>query len=209
MNNSEFNVLLNQIFKDSVDIGFPNDVSATASVTFMSRLFENPTAYLSSFSRAQIAAGLEYIVRAAGSEMPLALLEPEVPLAERLICCAHVENIFKQIFAAYCRAALVHTAATNDEMNISCFLWWEQFPTFFHLRTSDGDALQAEREKVMRGILKIDSLACRESVIHGFGHLLEDRRPVAETMLNQCAMDSALAPELRDYARSILCGGRV
>lgn len=209
MNKPEFNVVISQIFDGRVDIGFPRDFTAAESVAFMTRLFENPAAHLSGFSRLQIAEGLEYLVRPAGSEMPFALLEPKVPLNERLTCCARVENIFKQIFAVDCKSALVHTSETDDEMNICCFLWWEYFPTFFHLRTSDGDALQAEREKVMCRILEIDSLACRESVIHGSGHLLEDKRRVAETMLNECVMNTALEPKLREYAWTILSGGRV
>lgn len=209
MNYSEFKIHLDKIFKYSVDIGFLRDFSAAESVAFMSCLFENPAVHLSDISRSQVAAGLECLIQVTGSEMPLALLEPEVPINERLICCARVENIFKQIFAVHCKSALVHTSGTNDEMNISCFLWWEHFPTFFHLGTNDGDALQAEREKVMCRILEIDSLACRESVIHGFGHLLEDRRHVAETVLSECVMNTALEPELREYARSILTGGRV
>lgn len=209
MNKSEFNILLNQIFKNLADVRFQQDVSANESVAFMSFLFEKPAVHLSGFSRSEIAAGLEYLIQATGSEMPLALLEPEVPLDMRIKCCASVENIFKQIFADQCKPELVHTSGTDDEMNIACFLWWEYFPTFFHLGTSDGDALQAEREKVMCQTLAIDSLACRESAIHGFGHLLEDRQVFAETMLNACVTDVALVPELREYAQSILTGGRV
>lgn len=210
MNQSEFNILLSKIFNNpAFDIRFPGDVSAAESVEFLSYLFENPATHLSGLSRSQIAKGLQYLIQPCGSEMPLALFESSVPLDARLTSCVGVENLFKQIFAVHCKPALIHTSETDDEVNISCFMWWENFPTFFHLHTPEGDALQAQCEDVMRRILTIDSLACQESVIHGFGHLLEDRPEVAETGLNECVLNAALEPELREYARSMLTGGRV
>lgn len=210
MNQSEFNILLSKIFNNpAFEIRFPGDVSAAESVEFLAHLFENPATNLSGLSRSEIAKGLQYLIQPCGSEMPLALFESSVPLDTRLACCAGVENIFKQIFAVHCKPALIHMSETDDEVNISCFMWWENFPTFFHLHTPEGDALQAKCEEVMRHILTIDSLACQESVIHGFGHLLEDRPEVAETALNGCVLNATLAPELREYSRSMLTGGRV
>lgn len=210
MNQSEFNILLSKIFNNpAFEIRFPGDVSAAESVEFLAHLFENPATNLSGLSRSGIAKGLQYLIQPCGSEMPLALFESSVPLDTRLACCAGVENIFKQIFAVHCKPALIHMSETDDEVNISCFMWWENFPTFFHLHTPEGDALQAQCEEVMRRILTIDSLACQESVIHGFGHLLEDRPEVAETALNDCFLNAALAPGLREYAQSMLTGGRV
>ena len=209
MDESKFDALLGQLFSGSVDIGFPRDFTASEAVAFMSTLFRQPAKHLECFSRAQVSAGLEYLVRPAGSELPLSLLDAGVPLEEKLICCARVENIFREIFSKYCVPAYVHKSETSDAMNIVCFLWWEYFPTFFHMDTRDGRALQEGREGVMRRILKIDSPACRESVIHGFGHLLEDRPEVAGTVLNQCVTNNALQPELRKYAESLLAGARV
>lgn len=197
------------MFSSSVDISLQRDFTAGEAVAFMSILFEQPEKHLKRFSRSQIAAGLEYLVRPAGSELPLSLLDPDVPLEKKLRCCARVENIFREIFSTYCEPAYVHRSETCDAMNIACFLWWEYFPTFFHIDTRDGHALQMEREEVMRRILEIDSPACRESVIHGFGHLLEDRREVSEAVLNQCVTNDALQPALRKYAESLLAGGRV
>lgn len=210
MNQSAFNILLSKIFNNAAfEIRFPGDVSATDSVGFLLYLFENPAEHLSGLSRSQIAKGLQYLIQPCGSEMPLALFESTVPLIDRLTSCARVGNIFKQIFAVHCKSALIHTSETDDELNTVCFMWWENFPTFFHLPIPEGDALQTEIEKVMHHILTIDSLPCQESAIHGFGHLLEDRPGIAEAALHKCAMNATLKPELREYARSMLSGGRV
>lgn len=177
-------------------------------VNFMTGLFLHSSRLFDSWSPEAIANVLRKLTRVGGSEIPLALLQAEVDIEARVRCYEAVLVLFEQIFAKMCEPKTVHNGQTKHLLNIACFLWWDEFPTCV-LDKGNEVVLQGKILDVMSQILKISSIPCQESAVHGLGHLWEDGNEQALAMLRDIASNERLFQSTREYALFLLGGGRI
>lgn len=142
-------------------------------VRHLTRLFGDPVAALSRYSDEQVNLGLWYIAQSASSDDMLALLDASVPLAERVACIRAIETLYAQCFAVRCSAHLSHGLRSSDEaapLNSACYMFWDLVP----LMPEPGDparrALDDAVLHVLDAVLRLPSIACQESALHGLGH---------------------------------------
>ena len=86
-------------------------------------------------------------------------------------------------------------------------MWWDSFPSI----GLDGDPnlgqLQQTALAAMADILRLDSIACRESALHGLGHWQLQRHGDVEPIIDAfLAANPAIRPELAAYARAARSG---
>ena len=145
-------------------------------VTYLTRIFEKCETVLSAFSDAQVAQGLNYLISNDHSEYAFALLETEVPLADRLHCIDSMAILFERYFALRCSDHLSHRIIGGapeglNPLNGICYMWWDILPLhgLIKNRPEHPDAAELDRAilNVIRRILKLDSTACQESALFG------------------------------------------
>ena len=192
-------------FDDDVDWWTP---PSRIWVAYLTRLFENPETVMNSFADSQIAQGLTYLVDigAVGDDGHLA--DPGVPLDERLRFIRSNITLFERLFATRCTPYLSHRdEAGVGVLNGRCYMWWDTFPSIGLDGDPHLDAMRAAALAAMADILKLDSVACQESALHGLGHwqMLEPDG-VAPIIDAFAAANPGMRPELAAYARSARSG---
>jgi hypothetical protein len=177
-------------------------------VAYLTRLFEHPEEIMDSFADSQIAQGLTYLVdvSAVGDDGHLA--DQNVPVADRARMISATVMLFRRLFGARCTPHLSHRdEAGAGILNGRCYMWWDSFPSI----GLDGDPnlgqLQQTALAAMADILALDSIACRESALHGLGHWQLQRHGDVEPIIDAfLAANPAIRPELAAYARAARSG---
>lgn len=185
-----------------------------SAIRYLTALFEDPVALLEPYTDAQINQGLWFLLDTSGSEHARQLANPQVPWADRARCVAAMQIIFADLLAPRCTPHLGHLTdgycADVGPLNMVCYMWWDILPVSAcceqHIDQRD-DQLSAACLPVMEQILTLNSLACRESALHGLGHWCvyhEDRvHAIIDAFLHA---NPDLPPELRDYAERARTG---
>jgi len=138
-----------------------------------------------------------------------ALMEVSVALEARRRCIESFFTVFERLFAVRCSEHLSHgsTPAPNP-LNLACYMWWDIIPFY---GDPEGDAGRRELDEtalaVMDKTLALDSLACRESALHGLGHWHARYPARVEAIIGEALSRAASwPPALATYARSARTG---
>jgi len=170
---------------------------------FLNQLFESPALYLDQYSDGQLNQGLQLIIDPGISSHFFALLDDRVPADKRIRGMRATYNIFSSIFAHRCTAHLGHRNEMGDSpLNTLCYMWWDICP-FNGGRKEVGALPVSEAAKTaMEKTLYIDHDACRESALHGLGHLaLYQERECSDIIDRFLNTASGLRPQLAEYAK--------
>ena len=170
----------------------------------MTRLFEHAHDLLQPYSDAQLNQGLWFIASNACSNHIFALLDRDVSWTDRQRCIRSMHSLFEQCFARRCTPHLSHLdEAGANPLNASCYMWWDIIPIAPAPDDPNQRSLNREILAVMESTLQIDSMACRESALHGLGHWQpyypQQVTQIINTFINR---QGAMREELRTYATS-------
>jgi hypothetical protein len=55
-------------------------------------------------------------------------------------------------------------------LNLVCYMWWDIIPIYGQPDVPERSELDQEILGVLESTLQLDSIACRESALHGLGH---------------------------------------
>ena len=170
------------------------------TVAYLIKLFEKAPEILISFSDAQVKQGLWFLVDNSCSDHMFVLLNKGVPWSERECCIYSIYTLFERFFVPRCSPYLSHLQTCETEstemnpLNMICYMWWDILP--IHGAEVDATCLD-----VMRMILNLNSVACRESALHGLGHWVYTyQQKVEATITAWLARNPRLTSELRKYA---------
>jgi hypothetical protein len=186
-------------------LAYPNhtarcDVSPINEVAYITRTFEDAGRVLAPFSNAQLNQGLYYLISSDSATM-LVLLDDDVPWPERKRCILSFFTLFEQIFATRCSPQLGHLGEPGrDVLNKVCYTWWDIFPFWGQVGEQPRPEIDEAFLEVMNRTLDLNSDACRESALHGLGHLPFFREKVIEIIDQFLARNPKLRPELKVYA---------
>ena len=116
--------------------------------------------------------------------------------------------LFAKLFAPRCSPHLSHLdEAGASALNVSCYMWWDLIP--FLGRPDDPARREIDDAclGVMERTLDLDSIACRESALHGLGHWHGGYPRRVESAIDAfLGAHPDLRPELVRYARSARSG---
>ena len=175
---------------------------ASLSIEHMTRLFLDPMPALAGFDDGQLNQGFWYLVSNGGSDHMFALTDASVALEARLGCLESFVTLFERLFAVRCSGHLSHRSPPGaSPLNGACYMWWDIIPFFGNPDDATHRDVDAMALSVMDRTLALDSLACRESALHGLGHW-HARYPTRVEEIIDDALDRARAwpPELIAYA---------
>lgn len=175
-------------------------LSPAVIVAYITRAFENAKRVFTPISNAQLNQGLYYLVSHA-SEIMFALLDNRVLWSDRQRCILSFFTLFEQVFAVRCSARLAHLDEPDgNPLNEVCYMWWDIFPFWGQLVRPARPEIDELFLDVMTRTLDLASDACRESALHGLGHLPSHRDKVEDVIDKFILRYPNLRPELKAYA---------
>jgi hypothetical protein len=182
---------------------WPEPVPDEQALHYLTRLFEKPEKSLRYFSDRQIACGLWEL----GPGDSHCVYNRDLPIEARERLIGSVETFFRTFFNKRCIPKLSHLDREYTEpLNGICYMWWEVITWGWAGGDPNADRLRAKDLDVMEAVLHLPNLACKESALHGLGHIVgqSDRaRSIIERFL---AQQNDLGAELERYARSAMTG---
>ena len=180
------------------------EIPSSVLVSYLTRLFEEAGSLLRPFSNAQLSQSFWFLL-GLGTDVNVALFDPAVPWPERVRCYRTLVGLFEDVFAPRCGPFLSHLSEGGEHpLNGLCYMWWDLYPTWGPAPGPRGpDTVDTELLGVMTRILALDSVACRESALHGLGHWsLHHPDRTAAIIDHFLGGQVNLRPELRRYAES-------
>jgi hypothetical protein len=178
------------------------------AIAYMTRLLRNPEEVLATFSDAQIAQGLTYLVSTSAAGERGWFYDRTIPARARIDFLMSNVDLFEKLFAVRCEAKLGHLSEESDQpLNMRCYMWWDDFPCVALGDDPDRDVIGQACVEAMRRILALDSIACQESALHGLGHAARSfPRDVEAAIDSYLAKGAIRRPELAAYARAARAG---
>jgi hypothetical protein len=179
------------------------DAPASLTLAYLTRLFNAPVELLARFNDQQLNQGFWYLVSNAGSNHMFALTDKSAPLAARLQCLRSFIPLFQQLFATRCTRHLSYIDQPGaSPLNLACYMWWDIIPFFAAPNDESQRELDAAALDVMEETLAIDSVACKESALHGLGHWNARYPREVSDIIGRALRDArGWPPELERYAR--------
>jgi hypothetical protein len=186
------------------------EIPAGVAVGYLTRLFKTADSSLSRFASPQIGQGLWYLVCGACSTYMWPVVQEGLPWEVRDECIRAMVPLFAHVFATRCSSHLAHLDEPDaDPLNEVCYMWWDLFPTW----GDPNDPTCTDRDRAslqaMAGVLKLESIACQESALHGLGHWYPQYPDFVERAVRDFLQANGNARgELRQYALNA-CQGKV
>lgn len=173
------------------------------TAAYLTTLFENPVPTLEVYSDAQLNQGFWYLLSSSASDHMFALLDERVALDARLRCIGLFVNVFEQIFDPRCSPHLSHIDEPGAVLNGACYMWWDIIPIYGRPDVPSRREVDEACLRVMEQVVAFESIACRESALHGLGHWhLYYPRDVERIVDAFLAADQDMRPELTRYAHA-------
>jgi len=147
------------------------DENSADVIQFLTQAFENAADVFKPYSDAQLNQGLWYIASNSCSNHMFALMDESVAWSARGRCIRSIHGLYEQCFARRCSPHLSHIDEPGaNPLNMICYMWWDIAPLSGHPEEPKRKEFDAEILGVMESTLQLDSIACRESALHGLGH---------------------------------------
>jgi hypothetical protein len=181
---------------------------AAHAATLIAQAFERSGELLRPFTDAQLNQGFWFLVSSGSSDYLFCLTDASVAWPERRRALRSFLPLFRDVMAARCTASLSHRGESGSALNSACYMWWDLLPLDgFWQRGRPPDPIHAEALAVLTEFLEIPHDACRESALHGLGHLAlihPEAAPIIDTFIERSR--DHLRSELLAYATQARTG---
>jgi hypothetical protein len=184
------------------------DGPAALTVEYLTRAFENPESVFAPYSDSQLNQALWYLVSNACSNHMFTLMDVAVPWPARERCIHSFQSLYQDCFAKRCTPHLSHLDEPGaGPLNSVCYMWWDIIPVAGQPADPESKEMDQAILQVMNAALRLDSIACQESALHGLGHWhLNYPRQVEELIQGFLQRNKVLPENLQKYALSALSG---
>jgi hypothetical protein len=146
------------------------DGPAPLTVDYLTQVFENTLSLFAPYSDSQLNQGLWYLASNACSNHMFALMDASVPWPARERCIRSFQLLYRDCFARRCTPHLSHLDEPGaGPLNSVCYMWWDMLPVAGGPDDPARMELDSAILQVMENALHLDSIACRESALHGLG----------------------------------------
>lgn len=181
-----------------------DDLSACETTDYMTRLFEHPFVLLERFSAEIINTGIWSI---CGVETGYLhdIRSCDVPIVAQQRCVRAILVLYRDLFARVCTEHYGHLNAGPElpsPVNSACYMLWDMDQLQYVHTLPGGEHLVDPIFEVLSGILELDSIACRESALHGLGHQVQHDRGRVQGIIDGFLRAHPNLPNpLADYAQ--------
>ena len=177
-------------------------------VDYLTRAFENAAVILEPYTDAQLNQGLWFLASNACSNHMFALMNESIPWVARQRCIGSFHQLYEQCFARRCSPHLSHIDEPGaNPLNMVCYMWWDINPIYAGPDDPAKRDLAEAVLQVMDSTLQLDSIACRESALHGLGHWQHAYPGRVGEIIDRFSMTRPEMPEkLRSYMTAAYTG---
>ena len=119
-----------------------------------------------------------------------------------------VNQLYANGFVQFCSNYYGHLDSGPENarpLNSACYMLWDMDGLECPAINGDTDLLTLSID-VLSNALRIDSIACNESALHGLGHLATSHRALTSPPINEFLRRRNLPPEIREYAEAAKAG---
>jgi len=119
-----------------------------------------------------------------------------------------VNSLYANGFAQYCSQYYGHLDNGPESvrsMNSACYMLWDMDGLECPALNGDSELLNASFD-VLSNALRLESLACNESALHGLGHLATNHRGLTSPPIDEFLRRKNLPSEIREYAKTAKAG---
>ena len=119
-----------------------------------------------------------------------------------------VSQLYANGFAQFCSDHYGHLDSGPENarpMNSACYMLWDMDGLECPAINGDTDLLTLSID-VLSNALRLDSIACNESALHGLGHLADYHRALTSPPIDEFLRRKNLPPEIREYAKAARAG---
>ena len=173
------------------------------TLSYLTRLFQNPGGLVSRFTRPQIEQGLNFLVSNACSNHMHVLRNTALLWAARRACFDAMITLYRDLMAPVYGNDLghdKHAFLDPDRHNYACYMWWDIIPLYGGM-PGEGGLIDSAVLDVFGQVLRLKSEACLESVLHGLGHWHSSNPKWVEAIIGSFLKRNDLSSELRRYAK--------
>ncbi len=183
----------------------------------MTRLFEAPVFIADQYSDAQIAKGIWYIF-GVGSEYTSVFYSDEVSLEARSRCVRAVATVYTDLFDRVCglRGEDIDAEIEDSDVDGAVYMIWDMGGIEHVIVANAEDPLSLAGFHVLEAaLMKCITAACRQSALHGLGHVIGSHAPTEPIALHEpllydrltLPIHAARPPEwLKEYAAAARAG---
>jgi hypothetical protein len=184
------------------------ELGSECEVAYATKLFKRGGEMLVGWNDAQIDQGLWLLIGESSPAAIYSLADTEVAVAKRVACVHAIERLFEQLFVPRCTPHLSHLdEAGSGALNAVCYMWWDIFPLSAKPRIEERGDIDAACISVMERTLRMPSIACQESALHGLGHWVRYYPDPCERIVADYLKGSGkLRREIVEYAERALTG---
>jgi len=193
-----------------LDILFPRYgpfASATAAAENLRELFVRSAELVPRYGLDGVAEGLWNVAHPRTVEYASSLWDvaADDDDAERAIRA--IPTLFRDLFAVHCDPAMSSGGSeTTNPMNGTCYMWFD----LIGLDHVYANPLPPHRLRamidVLDEVLAIPHVACRESALHGLGHIASADAALAAPPIRRFLRRTDLPEKLRQYALAAAAG---
>ncbi len=141
------------------------------TVQFLTQAFEQAAVVSQPYSDSQLNQGLWFLASNACSNHMFALMNERMPWPARQRCIASFHQLYQGCFARRCTPHLSHLDEPGaGPLNSVCYMWWDIIPFAAKPDNPAWKEFDEDILRVMESTLQLNSIACRESALHGLGH---------------------------------------
>jgi hypothetical protein len=177
-------------------------------VDYLTRAFENSAVVLGPYTDAQLNQGLWFLASNACSSHMFALMDESIPWQRRERCIQSFHLLYEGCFARRCSPHLSHVDEPGaNPLNMVCYMWWDINPIYAKPDDPAQRRLADTVLQVMESTLYLDSIACRESALHGLGHWQHAYPERVGEIIDKFSMTRPTLPEkLQAYMKAAYTG---
>ncbi len=176
---------------------------------YLCTLFHSSARLLGRYTPAQIDQGMWFLISPGFSSQLFALTDHTVSFSLRRRGILAIECLFTDLYASACTAFFGHLddgPEPPSPLNSSCYMWWDMAPLC--RQGEDGGRTDALILRVQSKILRLQSVACVESALHGLGHMAQYYPQRVRAIVDAFLRARSDLPQcLVDYAGAARAGG--
>jgi hypothetical protein len=178
------------------------------AAALIAEAFERSGDLLRPFTDAQLNQGFWFLVMNGNSDYMFCLSDASVPWPVRRRALRSFVPLFRDVMAARCTPSLSHLdEGPSTALNSACYMWWDLLPLDASWEAGrPPQPIHSEALLVLAELLEIAHDACRESALHGLGHLALFHAEAVAVIDAFIERSNDLRPELLTYARQARTG---
>jgi hypothetical protein len=184
------------------------DEDTANTLEYMTWAFEHAADAFQPYSDAQLNQGLWFLASNACSSHIFTLTNESLPWSARRRCVESIHQLYEQCFARRCSPHLSYIDEPGaNPLNMVCYMWWDLIPLYGKPDDPARKKLDEAILQVMDSTLQVDSIACRESALHGLGHWQRAYPECVGAIIDNFSMTRPELPEkLRAYMLNAYVG---